>query len=142
MVNHDCKRCEHMYHEYENSLCPREDGLLRDLAFMDGGDGRDYYKAIEECDFMEYVRAPISWWTKKEILRVCQGGGANRKTMEHLANIKLEDLKLILLKKLNVEPRGMYSEIWKEAPINWEHVRHTQMWGIDWDLIDKWNKIL
>ena len=142
MVNHDCKRCEFMHHQYENSPCPREDGLLRDLAFMDGQDGRDWYRAIDECLSFEHVRAPMSYWTKKEILRVCQHGGASPKTMKHLENIKLEDLKIILLKKLAVEPRGMYSEIWKEIPSNWEHVRHTQMWGIDWDLIDKWNKIL
>ena len=139
MMTRMCKRCEYWHHDYENSLCP----LTYSGPF--GGmftDYEDRKKAIDECDFMEYVHAPMSWWTKKEILKVCQGGGANPKTMEHLKSIKLEDLKLILLKKLTVEPRGMHSEIWKEAPQNWEHVRHTQMWGIDWDLIDKWNKIL
>lgn len=139
MMGNKCTRCEYYHHEYEQSFCPRQDATLRDLAFMDGGNPDWYYKMIEDCTLNEPVRAPMSWWTKKEILKVCQAGGAKPKTIEHMKKINLDDLRLVILVKMDVQPRGKYSEIWHDAPQYWEHVRHTQMWGIDWDLIDSWN---
>lgn len=137
----DCKRCEFMHHSYNNSPCPRQDKTLYDLAIY-GGDRELIEKAIKECLLMEQVRAPMSWWTKKEILTVCKNGGASYNVIRHMEKIPLEDLKLIVLKKLSVEPRGMHSEIWKLPKNQWEHVRNTQMWGINWDQIDEWNRLL
>lgn len=141
-MNPDCKRCEYMFHEYEESFCPRQDKTIRWLSSLENNDDRLLEDAISNCQSAEKVRNPISSWSKKEIIRVCKGGGASYNTIRHLENIPLEDLRNILLKPLGREPRGMHSEIWKLPPNQWEHVRNTQMYGIDWDLIDTWNQVL
>lgn len=131
-----CQRCEFFIHEYEKSFCPRHDRLLQAFAEDDPKLMED---AIKNCDFMEQVRAPKSWWTKKEILRVSGIGGATRATIKLMESIPLEDLKAILLKYVGQEPRGRYNEIWQVPPNQWQEVRRTAMYGIRWGQIEEWN---
>lgn len=129
-----CERCEFMLHEYNINPCP----FRRDHGFLE----LDPDEVKEDCHLFELVRAPISKWSKTEIINVCRFGGASPNTLDHIRAIKLEDLRAILLIKLSVEPRGRYSEIWHEPEKCWENVRHTQMWGIDWTIIDEWNEVM
>lgn len=132
-----CQRCEFFIHEYEKSFCPRHDRFLQAFAEDDPQVMED---AIKDCDFMEQVRAPKSWWTKKEILRVCGIGGATRATIKLMESIPLVDLKAILLKFTGLEPRGSFTEIWEKPPSEWEQVRRTAMYTIRWEQIEQWNQ--
>lgn len=131
-----CSRCEYFLHEYEKSFCPRNDKML--LAFAQD-DPKIIKDAIKQCE-PEEVRAPRSWWTKKEIIRVCKAGGATYETIKLMEKIPLADLRAILLKYMGQEPRGRFSEIWQKPPSEWEEVRRTAMYGIRWGQIDEWNK--
>ena len=132
-----CFRCEYYLHEYEKSLCPRHDRWLQAFSEDDPDIMED---AIIECDFVERVRAPKTWWSKKEILRVCKIGGATYATIKLMQSIPLEDLKAILLKYVGQEPRGRFTEIWEKPSNEWQEVRRTAMYTIRWEQIEEWNK--
>lgn len=142
-----CLRCEYELHDYENGgLCPKKDRSIQILAELDyhsmGIEPVWYGDISKNCENFEDVRAPMSWWTKKEIIRVCRDGGANRKTVEHMEKIKLNDLRVLLLRPMGMEPRGNHHQIFFDRPQDWTEVRHTKMFTIDWDLIDNWNRNL
>lgn len=126
-----CQRCEYFHHDYEEEICPHKNGLTR-----------FYVEDTKNCPYFDPVKEPKSKWTKGKIVDIVSSGGAKKKTIDHIKRIPLEDLKLIILKPLGIEPRGRYSQIWKELPTEWTEVRRTMMYGINWNLIEKWNDTL
>lgn len=129
-----CSRCEFFHKEYEHDLCPRHGIMARMFGFNEND--------IDDCIAFEWVKDSKSNWSKKQIIEVARYGGATNETIMHIQKIPLNDLKLILLKPLGMEPRGRYKEIWQKTPDEWEQVRRTMMYGLNWDLIEVWNQSL
>lgn len=90
----------------------------------------DIDPAADACPIYHVFHASFTRWTKKMFIKKAETGGVSGKALEIMNAMALDDLRIIFLKKGRVVLRGSYRDPSRR--------RHTQMYHLDWDFIERW----